>query len=313
MFRKLLALLLSIVICTSCITALAGDPTPIIPYEENEIPALLEGQHHYLLMCNDQWDFQKNRIGNTDGIILLTIDTRAKRIMLTSFSRDILVQRPDGITGRITFITKNYGPEEMCKIISSHFGIKVDKYFVFCWQHIANIVDSFGGVDIEVNDAEARYLTRYAIEPTATSPSMANAGTYKFYGHATVIYMRIRKVQNELDGIISKGDYGRTKRIRYVLGLLADMCVHMDEKQAIKLLNTIMDNTGLTNLSIADLMAAVGYALEVRGADIEELRMPPDDAHKIITYSGMSVMDLNYDICRKRIEEYLGNSFMVID
>ena len=82
-----------------------GEDSPlsieVVPYDE--LPPVVEGQHHYLLLCIDQWvrdarpdginvptyanGSRKDMYGNTDGIVLLTLDTRAHRIMTTVLKR----------------------------------------------------------------------------------------------------------------------------------------------------------------------------------------------------------------------------------
>ena len=79
-------------------------------------------------------------------------------------------------------------------MVSTHFGVKVDKYLFFNMDNVQKMIDALGGVHITVTDAEAAYLNRYRIARDATTPSMDKAGTYLFTGHAAVIYMRIRKV-----------------------------------------------------------------------------------------------------------------------
>ena len=189
--KRLFALFLTLLMMVTSLPALADTPTPIskIPYDQ--LPENRDGIYHYLLLCMDAWD--GNLKDNNDGIVLMTFDTRAGRIMLTSLLRDSLVQRPDGKIGRINYIVKNHGPEALCEIISTHLGIKVDKYVVFNFQQIANIIDYMGGVEIEVNASEASYLRRYPLSAHQTTPSMNRAGTYLFTGRAAVIYMRIRK------------------------------------------------------------------------------------------------------------------------
>ena len=79
----------------------------VVPYDQ--LPPLIEGQHHYLLLCIDQWvrdprpdnskpptgigGRRRDMYGNTDGIVLVTLDTRAHRIMLTSIIRDAIIQK----------------------------------------------------------------------------------------------------------------------------------------------------------------------------------------------------------------------------
>ena len=103
----------------------------VVPYDE--LPPVVEGQHHYLLLCIDQWvrdprpdgigipryatGGRKDMYGNTDGIVLLTLDTRAHRIMLTSFIRDALIKKTnleetsgEDKYGRINRVYNDYGP-----------------------------------------------------------------------------------------------------------------------------------------------------------------------------------------------------------
>lgn len=303
MYKRLLSLFL--ILMLSCTAALATPPSQVEPIPYESLPPVMEGQHHYLLLVTDQWDYKRYAIGNTDGILLLTLDTRAKRILLTSFSRDILVERPDGIIGRITFISKNFGPEKLCEIMSTHFGVRIEKYILMDLSKVENIIDFMGGVDISVTNAEAAYLKRYAIPKDSTVPQMDKAGTYNFLGHAAVIYMRIRKVGN--------GDYGRTQRIRNTLSGLAGIAMKYNNDQAFRLLDVILENINRTNISTNELLKAVGYALELRGASIEQLRIPGDGEHKIISYAGMSVMDIDYEKARDALSKFLDDSYVVID
>ncbi len=303
MFKRLLSMLMILLCCIG--SASAQQPSAVSPIPYESLPPVLDGQHHYLLLVTDQWEYRQNAIGNTDGILLLTLDTRAKRIMLTSFSRDILVERPDGVMGRITFISKTHGPEKLCEIMSTHFGVRIEKYILMDMNKVENIIDYMGGVDITVSNAEAAYLKRYAIPVNSTIPRMDKAGTYHFLGHAAVIYMRIRKVGN--------GDYGRTQRIRNTLSGIANIAMKYDTEQAMRLLDNILQNINKTNITTNELLQAVGYSLELRGASIDQLRIPEEGAHKIITYAGMTVMDIDYDKARKSIADFLDDSFVVID
>ncbi len=305
--KRRIALLISVLLCFSWAgSALADPPKPITPIPWEELPAVVEGQHHYLLLCVDQWNGNPKNLGNTDGIVLVTMDTRTKRLMLTSFSREMLIQRPDGVTGRVNYITKNYGPEELCKILSTHFGVRIEKYMLFDMNQIEAIVDVLGGVDITVTYAEAEYLKRYAIPVDSTKPRMNRAGTYHFNGHSSVIYMRIRKVG-------ASGDLGRTQRVRTVLSTLADACSSITMDKALELMESVLDHSLLTNLSAGEMIEAVQYAMELRGATMEELQIPIDGAFTPITYAGMSTREIDFDACRKAVWDYLENSFLVVD
>ncbi|MDO4838874.1 MAG: LCP family protein [Clostridia bacterium] len=305
--KRILCLMMSLVLLVAMAgTALADTPKPIetIPYDE--LPATIDGQHHFLLLCVDQWHGKPGNLGNTDGIVLVTLDTRAHRVMLTSFIRDALVVRPDGHIGRINYIAKNYSPEDLCQVISTHIGVKVEKYILFDFSQIQTIIDFLGGVDITVNSEEASYLKRYAISSTSTTPSMAGAGTYRFGGHAAVIYMRIRKAGGG-------GDFMRTQRVRTVLSTLADQCREISWDEALSLVDNVMANTTMTNMNLEEMQQAASYAYDLRGCTVEELRIPIDGAATPINYASMAVQEIDWPACREAMQNYLQSSFLVLD
>ena len=305
--KRIACVLCALVLCL-CLwpSALADTPNPIFPLDYDSLPQPLEGQHHYLLVCVDNWQANPNNLGNTDGMMMVTFDTRAKRLMFTTFMREMLVQRPDGQTGRITYIAKNYGPEALCKTISTHFGVRLEKYIFFSMDNVQTIVDSLGGVYITVTNAEADYLNRYRIARDATTPSMDQGGTYLFGGHAAVIYMRIRKVGSD-------GDAGRTRRMRTVLSTLSKKFKDITFDQATQILSEVVGNLCVTNMTMNDMLEAMGYALQLVGTEPEGLQMPANEAMKPITYAGMSTRQVDFPLCRQILSEFLDNSFTVVD
>lgn len=305
--KKLLTGFLACLLALACaLPAVADTPREIVPLAYDDLPAPLEGQHHYLLACVDTWATNPDNLGNTDGVIMVTFDTRAHRLLFTTFMREMLVQRPDGRIGRITYIAKNYGIESLVRTISTHFGVRLAPYILFSMDNVQTIIDALGGVQITVTDEEADYLNRYRIARDATKPSMNKAGTYLFGGHAAVIYMRIRKVGGE-------GDAGRTRRMRTVLSTLAQAYRTITLSQAMDILESVTENLCATNMTLNDMLQAVGYAMQVAGATPEGLQLPTNDAMEPITYADMSTRQVDFARCREALQEFLDNTFAVAD
>ncbi|MCL1855272.1 MAG: LCP family protein [Clostridia bacterium] len=302
------AVMAALCLCAALpLAALAAvKPREIVPLEYDALPAPREGQRHYLLACVDNWRGNPRNLGNTDGVILVTMDTRARRLMFTTFTREMLVQRPDGAIGRINYLAKNYGPEALCRTISTHFGVKVDKYILFDMNNVQTIIEAMGGVHITVTNAEAAYLNRYRISRDSTKPSMARAGTYLFGGHAAVIYMRIRKVGNE-------GDEGRTRRMRTVMATLTKQFADISLEQATALMDFVWKNTCVTNMTLADMIEAMGSAFLLRGVTPEGLQIPPPKAMEAILYAGMMTRQVDFEMSRAVLDEFLGQTFDVVD
>ena len=127
----------------------------IVPYDE--IPEPRAGIHHYLLLCIDEWESHPrpddvtpppleegrgaDKYGFTDGMVILTLDTNAHRIMITSIVRDAAILKPGSTDekqyyGRINYIYNDFGPDALCRLISEHLGIKIEKYILFNFSQI---------------------------------------------------------------------------------------------------------------------------------------------------------------------------------
>ncbi len=338
LMRKSFCVLLGCLICVLALMpgcSALGDtrtPAPIsyVPYDE--LPPVIEGQHHYLMLCVDLWKSRprpegidpptgyggrrRDLYGNTDGIVLVTLDTRAHRIMLTSLIRDALIHKPNEGIGRINYVYNDYGPEALCKTISEHIGVRIEKYILFDFTQIANIVDFLDGVDVDLKSYEIDYLRRYAVPPGSVR-ALSNGldlragghhpeGTYHFRGHSAVIYMRIRKAGGG-------GDFMRTQRVRTVLSSLADKCRNITWEDTQALVNNVMENNNTTNMNLEELMEAASFAFALKDCTIEELRLPPDGAVTPINYLEMAAQEVDWEACRVAMADYLQNSFLVID
>ena len=166
-----------------------------VPWDEIQPTGL--GQHHYLLLCIDEWKTLPrpadavpppldegrgpDKYGNTDGMVILTLDTAAHRITLASIVRDAAILKPGSTEekqyyGRINYIYNDFGPEALCRLISEHLGIRIEKYILFNFSQIQDIIDlpSLDGVDIELDENEIKYLARFAVP----KQSVINADGY---------------------------------------------------------------------------------------------------------------------------------------
>lgn len=307
------AFLLLIILCMALpAAALAGEPDPIVPLTYEQIAPTPEGMHHYLLLCSDSWSgASENAPRNTDGIMIVTVDTAARRILLTSVIRDLLVLRPDGVPGRINGIAKRFSLSQLMDVLNTHFGLRIEKYVLVNWSSVENIIDAVGGVDITVTNGEAiRLKDKLAYKNDWATPELRGGGTYRFRGYPAVIYMRIRSgsvVDSE------SYDFRRTTRARNVVSSLADSLRTVTYEQALNLMYVVMDNIIATNMTIADMVSAVGYAYELRDAPVEQLRLPVDGTSEEFVYVGMDTQQIDYIKNREALRLFMFETFVVRD
>ncbi len=308
----------------------------IVPWDE--LPPANPDQHHYLLLVIDQKNISarpddaynpseragqhKDDWGNTDGIVILTLDTRAKRIMLTSIIRDAIIAKPNSTEtqqkhGRINYVYNDYGPEALCQVISEHLGFRIEKYIMFTFFQVRDIIEDMGGVDVELTRSEINYLRDGYVINKGQAVSLdgkwdvranknAPEGVYHLKSWAAVLLMRIRKDNSE-------GDLLRTGRARKVLSALADKCRTLTLDQAIDLVNNLSSHANKTNLSAEDLVQAAQYAWSLRDQVIEERRVPEDDDVRPITFANMAAKEINWTAAREKILDYLHYNYLVMD
>ena len=332
----------------------------VVPLDE--LPPVVEGQHHYLLLCIDQWvrdprpegakpptgygGIRRDMYGNTDGIMLVTLDTRAHRIMLTSIIRDAIIHKITSTEneekfGRINYVYNDLGPDALCQTISQHLGVRVEKYIMFTFKQLANIIDYLGGVQITLNTAsEIQKLRGVCLRGTVFDPNGNDlynngrhpTGLYTFRtseyaeaqnkanlaqdpdkiikqtgGVSAVLYMRIRKDSSE-------GDLMRTQRARNVIQALSQKCKKMTWDEVQGLANNVLENNNLTNMNLNEILEAAKFAFDLRECTIEEMRIPHEDiARRPILFAEMLAQEINWPYCREAFQDYLQNSFLVAD
>ena len=69
----------------------------------------------------------------------------------------------------------------------------------------------------------------------------------------------------------------------------------------------------MTNMNLQDMTEAAEQAFQLRDCTIEELRIPPQGAVSPIYYANMDAQEINWPACREAMEDFLQNSFLVID
>lgn len=311
MLKRILCLLLAALLLPLSAWAEAlPTPRPIVPLTEEEIPALPDGVRFYLLLCSDRNESSEKAPGNTDGIMLVGLDPTGNRIMLVSVVRDLLVMRPDGQPGRINGIARRFSLEDTMHILSTHFGVPIEKYVLVNWKGVADIIDTLGGVELTLTNGEVtRLKDKLAYKVDWATPELDRGGTYRLRGYAAVTYMRIRSeipVGGELY------DYRRTTRARTVIASLAESLRDITWQQAVQLATKdIWESIAATNMSLADLMAAAGYAFTLRSAPIEQFRLPVNGTGEELIYMNMSTQQIQYEPNRQALQDFIRNGYTI--
>ena len=217
--------------------------------------------------------------GRSDAIMVLSIDNVHNKIKLTSILRDVRVYIGEECGYDTGYDKLNHayaygGPELAIKTINQNFGLDIEDYVTVNFAAMAEIVDAFGGVDIEVTEDEIAELNTNLAGLAAESPESLSgpaepytgeAGLAHLDGNQAVAYGRIRNIGN---------DNERVERQQEVLSALLGKLSSISPLEYPGLISKLAPLCE-TSLSVSDIL---GFApIVVNGFEIERLSIPSDE------------------------------------
>lgn len=224
----------------------------------------------------------------SDTMILCSINKDTKTVTLTSFLRDLYVKLPDfqGHKCGKNRINVAYnlgwywagekgGMEMLDQLIYENFGVEVDYNIEVGFEGFKEVINTMGGVDIELTAAEAGYLR------------LGGAGSYHLDGEKALGYARIREIDN---------DFNRTARQRKLVTYLINKCKAMSLNELNNLVKTILPMiiTDMTNDEITSCVKDVLPML--MDLKIESNQVPAEGTYKFNTLDIIGV-ESNVIIC----------------
>lgn len=220
------------------------DTWPVVVSDEKITNIMLVGQNFR--------EDEQNKLSDT--MILCSINREAKTLSLVSFMRDTYVKLPAYAghgpgrnrmnvcyaLGSSWTRTVEGGMEMLALCVEKNFGIPVHHTIEIGFETFVNVIDLMGGVEVEVTEEEAKYMTEEVGYIGEVLP-----GEQILDGSETLAYARIRKID---------GDRERTARQRTVISSLLEKCrkmglleLHELATQVLPMIVTDMDNSEITN------------------------------------------------------------------
>ena len=223
--------------------------------------------------------------GNSDSIMILSINTVSNKVKIISVMRDTLTPiTDDGKTAykKINSAYATGGPELAIKTLNTIFKLDISAYAAVNFYGMADIIDAVGGIDAELtsNEVLSYSASSYAINGcikeicdnmklNAKDYYITTPGKHHLNGVQAVAYSRIRYGENIWG---TNNDYGRTDRQRYVMEQLFNKAVALEKKQYKGLVDSLIP-CSITSLKALDILD-LAFSVLLDSPTFEQTRIP---------------------------------------
>lgn len=260
----------------------------VLTYEETWPVVVSDEKITNIMLVGQNWrEDEQNKLSDT--MILCSINRETRTLTMVSFLRDLYIHLPPYAghgAGRnrinvcyalgSTWKRSSEGGMEMLALcVEQNFGIHVDHTIEVSFETFTNIIDLLGGVEVDITEDEAKYLTQSVGYVDEIKP-----GVQTLYGNEALAYARIRAID---------GDRQRTARQRAVLSSLLEKCRDMSFKDLYTAAGTILPFiiTDMTSMEIATYVWE--FIPMLKDIQIKTLTCPADNEILPGSYWGKNI------------------------
>ena len=266
-------------------------PVTVLAHEDpNPLPTGADsGLIHLLLIGQDRRG--EDTAARADSIILCSFSPQERRIVITSFPRDLYVPIPGHDDNRLNAAYAFGGMTLLRQTMEENLCLQLDGCIEADFSRFPQIIDTLGGVSIELRQDEAEAIN-------AATDSTLTEGISLLTGDQALAYSRIRNLDSD-------GDLSRTARQRRLISSLLDSYRNCD---LLTVLSVVVDmlpmvTTDLSKRQILVLAAKLFPLLDT--PDVTNQRLPEDGSFSYDTIRGMSVIKTDMDFLRSQLHQSL--------
>ncbi|MCH3973174.1 MAG: LCP family protein [Oscillospiraceae bacterium] len=228
----------------------------------------------------------------SDTMILVSVNRETSKVVLTSFMRDSCLPIPGHGNNRLNAAYSFGGAALLMQTIQQNFKIQIDRYVQVNFSSFIAIIDSLGGIQMDVTEKELPACNQYVKELNSLQKSAAADGLLQHAGKGLTLtgkqalgYSRIRSVG---------GDYRRTERQRTVLMKILEKGKKQNPVQLNSTMNLLLPNI-TTNLTQSEVWSLVRSFPTLSKYKVVQDRIPIDGAYTEKVINGMDVLQIDFE------------------
>ncbi len=264
-----------------------------------------------LLLGSDSKDMSDQYAGNSDAIIIVSINPKYKSIKLISIPRDTAANI-EGFEHRYkinaAFAT---GKEQLAiKTINENFGLDLKEYVTINISSMYDIINELGGVDVEITKEEMNWINKYVDmfygfsgKPTK---KVTSYGKVTLTGEQAAAHVKERMAGFK-DEEQEHGDYGRTVRQREVFISMLNKIMSKDIGEISRIIDLVLEQV-TTNVNVAKYTAMLPEFIANKDAylnNITSVMLPSLEYSKEIMERGAYIYITDVEKAKKDFIKYM--------
>lgn len=273
---------------------------------QRQKPINNENVMNILIVGEDLRDTQTEERGHTDVQLLVSINKEKKKIVLASFLRDQYLNIEGHGANRLNTAYYYEGIPLLKSTISDYYNINIDRVVKVNFYSFIEVVDTIGGVDIDINQDEfnaineaIREHNKYLKNPP-TKDYIKQPGKQHLNGNQALGYSRIREGCGD--------DYGRTERQREMITTIISKMKNLSFLELDSLINKVAPQI-TTDITDGEIAYLIYNASDIMKYQICQVQMPhyPYFSEEIINQMSVLVPDYN-KCCTLLLDMIYGDS-----
>ena len=281
MLKRIIVLLTALLLALSAAGAAAEENTQV---------------RHYLLLGEDGYASDVVDDARTDTIVVLSLDEKYNRVIMTSILRDSIIETPKGYETKINLLYRYFGFDGISESIGRELGIQIEGCVLVNFENVKPAIDALGGVDLTIDENEYISIRKILLGKDPNMPK--GPGYVHMTGRIALAYMRDRKS--------GSGDFSRTERQRKVVSQLFAKCRDLSLMELVGIYNQVSPGMKMS-LSVPAILGVLrsGYTLLQNNADFVEFRVPQDGTYSYSSLNGGSALNVRWRTNRERFHALL--------
>lgn len=214
----------------------------------NESLEYLEGYTNIALFGLDNRSEGSYKSGQSDTIIVASINDETKEVKLISVYRDTLLNVGDDTFSKANSAYAKGGVERAIQMLNANLDLNITEYVCVDFVALVEVIDALGGVEIDLTQQEAEIINTMLFELEdimGEKQDLVWFGGYQtLTGAQATSYARIRSTAGD--------DFKRASRQRIVLEAMLNKAKSADVGTLIDICNVAFDDIS-TSLSLTEL------------------------------------------------------------